>query len=118
MTTRNTIGFIGILLMLACGPALAHDRPAYTAYPDGGWSGAVTVWGDSVGHSRASGALTYSYGVGYGYAPGYIPWAAAHQHGPRCGHAPGHALAKAYRKGYRDGRRHSHGHDHGHGYRH
>lgn len=118
MTTWNRIGFIGVLLLLAGGPTLAHDRSAHAAYPDSGWSGAVTVWGDSVGYSGVSGALTYSYRVGYGYAPGYIPWAATHRHGPRCGHAHGHALEKAYREGYRDGRRHSHGHHHRHGYRH
>ena len=118
MTTRKRIGFIGVLLMLACGPALAHDRTPPAAWPDSGWSGVMTVWGDPVGRSRGSGALRFAYGVGYGYAPGYIPWAAAHRHGPRCGQAPGHALEKAYRKGYRDGRRHSHRHDQGHGYRH
>ena len=118
MKTWIKFGSVGVFLLLTCGPVLAHDRFAPVVYPDSGWSGSVTVWGDSTGYSGLSGAAAYSYGVAYGYAPGYIPWTAAHRHGPRCVHVAGHAYAKAYQKGYRDGRRHSNRSDHRHGYRH
>jgi hypothetical protein len=109
MRTRYRIGIIGVLFLLMCGPALAHGPAGHAAYRDSGWSGAVTVWGGSGGHSGWSGALNYNWGAPYGYAPGYVPWAGAHRHGPYCGHAPGRGYAKAYRKGYRHGHGHSHG---------
>ena len=113
MTTRNEKWLVGLLFLLLCGPALAHD-----GYSDSGWSGSVTVWGDSHGRADWSGALNYGYGVAYGYAPGYIPWAANHRHGPQCRHGAGHGYGKAYREGYRHGRSHSRKHSHKHGYHH
>ena len=122
MSTRNKIWFAGLIFLLLCGPALAHDRVPYDAYPNNGWSGGVVVWSDSRGHTDWSGVVNYTYGIAYGYAPGYIPWAAAHRHGPQCRHGAHHsygkahrkAYRKAYRKGYRNGRNHARGHGHDH----
>jgi hypothetical protein len=118
MKTRKKIWFIGIVLLLTAGSALAHDPTGHGYYPDDRWSGAVTIYGGSHGYAGWSGTLNYGYGVNYGYAPGYVPWAAVndHRHGPRCRHATGHRYGKAYRKGYHHGRNHSRraGHRHGH----
>ena len=112
MKTRNRIGIVGLLLLLMCGSALAHGPGGRVAYPDSGWSGAVTVWGGSGGYSGWSGTVNYNWGAPYGYAPAYGPWVAPHRHGAHCVHPRGHGYAKAYRKGFRHGRGHSHGHSH------
>jgi hypothetical protein len=118
MRTRNLTCLAGLALLLTCGSALAHDRVGYVVHPSGGWSGALTIYGDSHGYSGWSGGLNYTYGINYGYAPGYVPWTARHRHGPACGHWAGHRYGKAYRKGYRHGRAHAHKAGHRHRYRH
>jgi hypothetical protein len=102
----------GLLALALCGAALAHDSRGY-GYPNSGWSGNATVWGNSMGQAGYAGS--FSYGVRYGYAPGYVPWVAG-PHGPQCHHGPpgrGHHRGwdRGYKKGWKRGRKH-HGRRH------
>lgn len=106
----------GVLALVFCGTAIAHDSGYYDAYSGAHWSGNVIVWSGGQGYGGWSGNL--SYGTPPGYLPGYIAWA-PHRHVQGCRHpshfaGAGRAYPEAYRKGYRDGRRAGHRYDHGH----
>ena len=110
----------GILALVFCGTAIAHDSGYYSAPATTNGYGSIVIW------SNGQGALGWSanlgLGVPLGYAQGYVAWA-PHQHLAGCRHPshfalPPHANPRAYRKGYREGRLGSHGRGRGHGHHH
>lgn len=115
MKTRTASRLAGILFLVLCGSALAHQPVRHDPYP-AAWTGGVTLWGGTHGPAAWSGSL--SYGSPYVYAPGYIPWVAVpagHRHTARCNHGPRHDYS--YQKGYAHGRHDNHrrGKSRGHG---
>ena len=98
MNRIDRIAWPGLLALVISGSIFAHDPGGY-GYPDSGWAGNVTVWGNSMGQSTYAGNL--SYGVRYGYAPGHVAWL-EQRHGPQCHHGQRHA----YEHGYHKSRKH------------
>ncbi|MGD2128127.1 MAG: hypothetical protein PVJ33_00445 [Lysobacterales bacterium] len=116
MRASYTTLLAGVLALVFCGTAIAHDSGYYQPSAGGQLSGTVVVWSVGQGYSGWSGSL--SYGLPPGYRPGYIAWA-PHRHVQGCRHPghfapPRHGYERAYRKGYRDGHRNGRGHSHHH----
>jgi hypothetical protein len=111
MKTRNVYLAAGLLALFLSGPILAHDLGHDTVYPVGNWSGNVTLWGGSQGHSGWSANLGFGTIRAYpaAYAPA-VPLPLAHRHLASCHHAPPGHYAHHHGKGHKHGRGHGKGH--------
>ena len=99
--------FAGMLAMVFCGTAVAHDRG------HGDWSGGVSVIVGPHGELAWSGGL--NYGPVVTHAPRYVRVPAPYR-GPVCGH-PSHRHPVVHHHGHKHWRKHwkrHHRHHHYH----
>lgn len=125
MKYRNRITAIGLLSLVLCGSAAAHEAGGHPAYPGGNWAGSAAVWGPPQGGVVWAGTL--GYGASHGYTPGFVAWAvpspSRHFHGSSCRHPGPHAWGHSHRRGKQHGHKHGHewprnGYEREHGHRH
>jgi hypothetical protein len=94
--------FAGMLSIVFCGTAIAHDRH------DGNWSGGVSIAVTPSGH------VSWGGGLNYGYAPAAVYpdrhariIAPAGYYGPVCRH-PSHRAPVAHHRGHRHHKHNKH----------
>lgn len=114
MKASYTTLLAGVLALVFCGTAIAHDSGYHQPPATGQLSGTVVLWSGGQGYTGWSGSL--SYGLPPGYQPGYIAWA-PHRHLRACRHPshfapPRYGQERAYRNGHRDRHHNSHGRGH------
>ena len=116
MKNRNRKLLFGLLALLLCGSAVAHDSGPYAGYPQGNLAVGATIWGSSQGLSGWSGTLTL--GNAYRYTPGFVtvavPIPPEHRHGPSCHHVSHHVHQYAHQRNHGNGHKQNRGHGHDH----
>lgn len=94
--------FAGMLAIVFCGPAIAHDRH------DGNWSGGVSIAVTPSGHVSWGGGLNYGYAPAAAYPVRQARIIVDGSHyGPACRH-PSHRVFVAHHRGHRTHKRQKH----------